>query len=113
MRLEFFILKKNKPRGTEPGIDYLISIFLTPFRAASAGTMAIAPLVEETSATNPAASSAFLGSWPRPENARRCQNVLNELESMPQACCKAASVLSGSTASTTAWPPSQYLVLPV
>src|SRR5579859_6163779 len=70
---------------------YLISTFFTPVAAVSAGTMAIAPFVAATMATTDAASSAFFGSWPRPENARRCQNVLNWLASMPLACCSAAS----------------------
>ena len=44
------------PRG------YLISTFLTPVKAASAGTMAMAPFVDATRATKALASSARLGS---------------------------------------------------
>ena len=60
--------------------------------------------IGETSETSAAASSARLGSWPRPENTRRCQKVLNWLASMPLACWSAASVLSGNTAMMMAWP---------
>src|SRR5271155_5519356 len=92
---------------------HLISIFLTPFNSVSAGTRAMAPFVEATNATSAAASSAFFGSEPRPENISRCQKVLNWLPSMPLACCSAASVLSGSTMMMIACPLSQYLVLAV
>jgi len=55
---------------------HLISSFLTPFKSAFAGTIAIAPLVEATNATSDAASPILSGCCPRPENTMRCQNVL-------------------------------------
>lgn len=80
---------------------------LTPRNPASAGTMAMAPVVEATRLTRDAASSAFFGRCPRPEKTMRCQNVLKLLVSISLTRLRFASVVSFATAMTTLLPSCQ------